>query len=207
MNRLIKNELLKIMDRRNVEKASFFIYVIFLFRLINLGINLIRTKYYLRKCNQVGRLAFSEKKPKIINRGHIKIGSLTRFISTIQPVLIDVDRDCKLIIGDNCRINGVNISVQSKVVIGNNCRIAPHTIIMDSDHHDIANRIEHGKTKPIIIKDDVWVATRSMILKGVTIGKGAVVASGSVVTKDVPAYSVVAGVPAKVIKSINPASS
>ena len=55
--------------------------------------------------------------------------------------------------------------------------------------------------KFVKIEDDCWIAANSIILAGVTIGKGSVIAAGSVVTKDVPAYSVVAGVPAKIIKS------
>ena len=58
------------------------------------------------------------------------------------------------------------------------------------------------KTKPIIIEDDVWIGFNSIILKGVTIGKGAIIAAGSVVTKDIPPFSMVAGNPAKIIKTI-----
>jgi len=62
--------------------------------------------------------------------------------------------------------------------------------------------IEQGNTepKPVVIEDDVWIAARSIILPGVTIGKGAVIAAGAVVTKDVPPYTVVGGVPARKIK-------
>lgn len=201
---LINNELKKILELRDAKKVNLFIYVLLFFRLISLALNLLKTKYYLRNCNQCGKIAFTMGKPKIINKGSMKVGSLVRFVSNICPVLIDIYKNGELIIGDNCRINGVNISVHSKVVIGNNCRIGPHTIIMDSDHHDVSNRLIRGKSKPIIIEDDVWVATRAMILKGVTLGKGSVVASGAVVTKDVPAYSVAAGVPAKIIRTIEP---
>ena len=61
---------------------------------------------------------------------------------------------------------------------------------------------EQGVTRTFVkIEDDCWIAANSVILAGVTIGRGSVIAAGSVVTEDVPAYSVVAGVPAKVIKS------
>lgn len=199
---LINKEIQKIIEIRAVKKVNFFIYLILFFRLVSLGFNLLKTKFYLRNCNQCGKIVFTMGKPKIINKGSIKVGTLVRFVSNISPVLIDVAKKAELVIGDNCRINGVNISVQSKVIIGNNCRIAPHTIIMDSDHHDVSNRLILGKSKPIIMEDDVWVATRAMILKGVKLGKGSVVASGAVVTKDVPAYTIVAGVPARVIKSL-----
>lgn len=74
---------------------------------------------------------------------------------------------------------------------------------MDDDYHDIGDHFSgSGKKKPIVIEDHVWLASNAKILKGVTIGKGSVVATGAVVTKDVPPYSVVGGVPAKFIKSI-----
>ncbi|MCF8332349.1 MAG: acyltransferase, partial [Bacteroidales bacterium] len=81
--------------------------------------------------------------------------------------------------------------------------IAPEVLIMDGDHHNVENhRSRTGKKKPIIIKKDAWIATRAIIMKGVTVGNGSVVAAGAVVTKDVPDKTVVAGVPAKVIKEI-----
>ncbi|MBP9873243.1 MAG: hypothetical protein KBC60_04350 [Haliscomenobacter sp.] len=73
---------------------------------------------------------------------------------------------------------------------------------MDSDFHGLDHNQMGGNSKPVILEDHVWLATRSMVLKGVRIGKGAVVAAGAVVTKDVPPYTVVAGVPAKVIKHL-----
>lgn len=200
---LIKEEEAKIINEKDIRKTGGFTKIFLLFRLIRLGLNLVKTRIYLRKCNSLGKIIFSWGKPKIINRGGtIKIGSLVRIISNINRVLIDVNRGAYLEIGNNCRINGANISVQTKVIIGNNCRIAPHTIIMDGDHHDVSNRRDHGKKSEIIIEDDVWLATRTMVLKGVTVGKGAVVASGAVVTKNVPPYTLVGGVPAKEIKKI-----
>ena len=73
---------------------------------------------------------------------------------------------------------------------------------MDSDFHGVADRDDGGKAAPITIEDDAWLATRAVVLKGVTVGRGAVVAAGAVVTKDVPPYTVAAGVPARVIRHI-----
>ncbi|MFC5535793.1 acyltransferase [Rhodocytophaga aerolata] len=75
---------------------------------------------------------------------------------------------------------------------------------MDNDFHGVENRATPEKPAPVIIEDNVWLATRCTILKGVTIGKGAVVAAGAVVTKDVPPYTLVGGVPAKVIRYLTP---
>jgi acetyltransferase-like isoleucine patch superfamily enzyme len=73
---------------------------------------------------------------------------------------------------------------------------------MDGDFHGVDNRDEAGKSGEIIIGDNAWLATRSMVLKGVSIGEGATVAAGSVVTKDVAPYTLVGGIPAKLIRKL-----
>ena len=95
------------------------------------------------------------------------------------------------IIGFCCRING-----RGPVTIGNNVNIASETIIETGSHDYVTNEVIY---KPITIKDNVWICTRAMILQGVTIGEGAVVAAGSVVTNDVLPFTIVAGVPARAI--------
>lgn len=86
-----------------------------------------------------------------------------------------------------------------KIVIGEGVAISHNVTIMDSDAHDILDG-KHQKTQPVKIGNHVWIGTGAKILKGVTIGDGAIVAAGAVVVKDIPAGCMVAGVPAKVIK-------
>jgi acetyltransferase-like isoleucine patch superfamily enzyme len=88
------------------------------------------------------------------------------------------------------------------VTIGANVRIAPYTIILDSDFHDVIDHFSEGRSAPVVIEDNVWIATRATILKGVRIGRNSVVAAGAVVTHDVPPNTIVAGVPARVIRAI-----
>lgn len=109
----------------------------------------------------------------------------------------------KITIGKNTTVGYHTFIFSSKqVTIGENCLIAPFVYIVDSDHGiDKAMLINNqpNQTAPIVIKDDVWIGTGAKILKGVTIGQGAVVASGALVKSDVEPYSIVGGVPAKVI--------
>ncbi len=86
-----------------------------------------------------------------------------------------------------------------KIKIGKNVAIARDVIIRDTDAHQIL-REDYKMKKEVKIEDNVWIGTRAIIMKGVTIGEGAVVAAGAVVTKDVPPHTIVAGVPARVIK-------
>lgn len=109
-------------------------------------------------------------------------------------------------IGNNTTINR-NTNILSQVTIGSNVSIAPNVVIIGANHMftnpDKTIKSQGCTSKGIIIEDDVWIATNSSILDGVTVGKGSVIAAGAVVNKDVPPYSVVAGVPAKVIKQRN----
>lgn len=89
------------------------------------------------------------------------------------------------------------IVCENEILIGEDAHIAPHVLIRDCDSHTIRGK---ESTAPIHIGAHVWIGSHAIILKGVTIGDGAIVGAGSVVTKDVPAHSVVAGNPAKVIR-------
>lgn len=108
-------------------------------------------------------------------------------------------------IGENSYISSYSvIGVNEKIIIGKNVMIGDNVSIRDTDHNFVRSDIPMIRqgitTSPIIIEDDVWIGHGAIITKGVKIGKGAIIAAGSVVTKDIPAYSIVGGVPAKVIK-------
>ncbi|HTF81422.1 MAG TPA: acyltransferase [Cytophagales bacterium] len=167
------------------------------------AMRLILAKIYLRKCQKVGAMVTVSKKPLLVNKGYIDLGDSVRIWSSINRAKIFVEKGGILKVGENSRINGAHISSSVSVEIGKNVRIAPYVIIIDDDYHDIKDHFaETSKKGAIVIEDDVWLAMSCKILKGVRVGKGSVVATGAVVTKDVPPYTVVAGVPAKVIKNI-----
>lgn len=132
----------------------------------------------------------------------------------------------RVTIGNHCFIGGSTFISHSAIDIGNNVTIAWGGTIYDHDSHslnyldrrkDIDNQLDdirNGRnfichkdwskvnSKPIKICDDAWIGMNVIILKGVTIGEGAIVGAGSVVTKDVPAWTVVVGNPARVVKSL-----
>ncbi len=87
---------------------------------------------------------------------------------------------------------------RDKLIIGNHVDIASEVMIYNQEH-DIHSQDFHPISEPVVIKDYVFIGPRAIILPGVTIGKGAVVAAGAVVTKDVPDFTIVGGVPAKPI--------
>ena len=110
-----------------------------------------------------------------------------------------------VIIGDHTRI-GLHCTVIGPVTVGSHVNLAQGITVTALNHNfeDSQKRIdEQGvSTQPVVIGDDVWIGTNAIILPGVTIGSHSVVAAGAVVTKDVPSHTLVAGVPAKVIKGI-----
>jgi len=110
-----------------------------------------------------------------------------------------------ILIGDNTFIGrGCEFNIAGGIHIGNHCLIASGSKFIDHDHGiDIKSlmRVQMCPTKSIKIGDDVWIGANAIILKGVSIGTGAVIAAGAVVRSDVKSYDVVAGVPARVLKS------
>lgn len=110
----------------------------------------------------------------------------------------------RLQLGNNSGL-GINCKIQGTVTIGDNVMMGPDVLIYTTNHEfkdkDMPMRMQgYQKEKPVIIGNDVWIGSRVIILPGVHIGDGCVIGAGSVVTKNVPAYCVCAGNPAKVVK-------
>lgn len=108
-----------------------------------------------------------------------------------------------LVIGSNCNIlNDVFLDAAGGLTIGNDVSISFRSLILTGGH-DVNDSYFKADHQPISICDHVWIGSNATILKGITIGEGAVVCAGAVVTKDVPPYAIVGGVPAKVIGKRN----
>ena len=119
------------------------------------------------------------------------------------------DSPSKVFIGEGTFINYRNTFHTSNgsatIVIGKNCDIAPDCMFMCTTHEigESDRRAGHLQYESIIIGDGCWVCTRAVILPGVTLGSGCVVAAGSVVTKSFPPNCIIGGVPSKIIKMLN----
>lgn len=103
-------------------------------------------------------------------------------------------------IGDYSVINSrCRLDTRGSITIGKNVSISQEVIILTADH-DINSPDFTGRNRAVVIDDYVWIGTRAMILPGINIGKGAIVAAGAIVTKNVEPFTLVAGVPAKFVK-------
>ena len=119
---------------------------------------------------------------------------------------INVNAGAKLSLGSGYMNHDCVIDCFDSISIGHHVVISERVVLRDSDNHTIKDMEaissdESAVTAPIVIGDHVWIGMNVIVLKGVTIGEGAVVAAGSVVNKDVPSHCLVAGVPAKVVKT------
>jgi acetyltransferase-like isoleucine patch superfamily enzyme len=114
-----------------------------------------------------------------------------------------------VLIGHHTLIGMCNVII-GPVTMGNNIILAQHVVLSGLNHiyEDVSRPIadQNVRTAPIVVEDDCWIAANVVITAGVTIGKHSIVAAGSVVTKDVPPFSIAAGNPAKVIKRYDEAS-
>ena len=129
-------------------------------------------------------------------------------LAPTAPVVLSTRRaDAELTIGDDCGFTGTTLVAADRVVIGDRVLVGGNASIVDFDFHPLtpearAENINAGSAAPIVIEDDVLVGVDALILKGVTVGEGAVVGAGSVVTQDVSPRTVVAGNPATVVRTL-----
>lgn len=169
---------------------------------------LLLARIYLFGCNAVGKGSRTRGRPLIDNLGRIIIGSGFNLNSRIVRSELATGPRGTIEIGDDVSINfGASISAQAKVKIGSRVRIGPYAMIIDSDFHTPGGD-PYGKAsaKPIFIEDDVWLGGRVTVLKGTTIGARSVITAGSVVSGAIPPDVIAGGVPARVLRRLQPLS-
>ena len=170
---------------------------------------LYREPVFRYRCQRVGqRLNLEGAPPLIIGSGRIEVGD---DVHVGSPCTWDVGPDAELLIGDRVSLNyrGV-ISVRRRVQIGDDTLIAGEVAIFDNTNHPVSPALRLARAAPeaseigaVVIGRNVWIGLRCTIMRGVSIGDNAVVAAGAVVTKSVPANTIVAGNPAVVIKTLS----
>ena len=152
-------------------------------------------------------------------RSLLPVGLRVGADSILCGVRLEIGEHGCVEIGDNCYLAEFSLMCQQRINIGNRVLVAALANIADSDFHplDPALRRQDAlalapdsgmarpavKAVPVVIEDDVWIGFGATVLKGVRVGRGAVVTAGSVVTRDVPAGMVVAGNPARVLGPVN----
>ena len=173
----------------------------------------------MRPCCQIHETAVLHKTARIINgrnsRESITIGAFTH----VKGELLTFGHGGKITIGDYCYIGEhSNIWSALSIGIGDRVLIAHNVNIFDNLTHPINPKARHEQYKriitsghpehldlsesPVVIENDAWIGCMSIVLKGITIGEGAIVGAGSVVTKPIPPYSIVAGNPAQIVREI-----
>jgi acetyltransferase-like isoleucine patch superfamily enzyme len=159
------------------------------------------------RCERVGRRVHLTRAPYVRGHARIFIGDDCMFSSLDVHSGRFRDRP-ELRIGSHCHVGYDNLfAVNERVTIGDHVGISQRVVVRDSDGHptDLARRMR-GETlapedmAPVTIQDYAWIGRDAHVLKGVTIGAGAIVASGSVVATDVPDGAIAMGVPARVIR-------
>lgn len=184
-------------------------------------VNEINNRNIIDECkNQVvlGENSKFYPEAKVYNSQHDKTKIIIGEHTHIRGQLLVLRYGGSIKIGTNCYVgDGTRIWSGDSIIIGNDVLISHNVSIIDTNSHEInyleraeryTDLIENGSwenkgsiiTEPIIINDYVWISFSAVILKGVVIGKGAIVAAGAVVTKNVEAWTVVAGNPAVVVK-------
>ena len=128
-----------------------------------------------------------------------------------HPVILRTMRPkARIVIGKNVRMSGASICAAVSVTIGDNVLLGANVVVCDTDFHSLdmnvrrtSSDLEAAAASPVEIGADVFVGANSAILKGVKIGKGAVIGFGTVVTKDIGAYSIAVGHGAKVVRGVS----
>lgn len=163
----------------------------------------MRARIQLRRCSVVGKWVRVRGYVRVRNEGRIVIGDRVRFFAETAISELVTWPGGEIEIGEGTTINyAASISAASSVRIGKNCLIGTYVNIMDCTFHNQADRSWTLDAEPIVIEDNVWLGNRCVIMKGVRIGRGATISACSLVTRDVPAGSMVAGVPARVVKNL-----
>jgi acetyltransferase-like isoleucine patch superfamily enzyme len=169
------------------------------------ALEIASAKLWLAQVDDVGNGVRTVQRPRIENFGYLSIGDYTSLRSINVPIELTTGYGARLEIGSECSFNyGVSIGCTQRITIGNRVRLGPYVMIVDNSFHELYDRDKRPPSQPVVIEDDVWIGAKASVMPGITIGRGSVVGTSAVVTKDVPPFTVVAGVPAQPVKTLDP---
>jgi acetyltransferase-like isoleucine patch superfamily enzyme len=147
-----------------------------------------------------------------VNGPRIRVGERLHSMATRErpiqlTVFPDREQTSEIVLGAYCIVlPGVRIAAATSIRVGNNCMFATNCYVTDADWHDQYDRTAApGKTGPIALGDNVWIGDSAIVCKGVEIGDNSIVGAGAVVTRSVPANTIVAGNPARPVKQLDSA--
>ncbi len=141
--------------------------------------------------------------PRISNQGRLYLENHVTFNSPIHPVEVFVGPGASMTIGAGTFINqGTTLAAAASLEIGPHCLVGEFVAIHDTNFHSVSPD-QPAKTRPVRIGRNVWIGHRAIILAGVTVGDHAIIGAGAVVTKDVPARTIVAGNPAAPVRTFD----
>jgi acetyltransferase-like isoleucine patch superfamily enzyme len=145
-----------------------------------------------------------------VNGPRVRLGERVHSMATRdRPIQLTVHPDreqsSRLTIGSYCIVlPGVRVTAAQDIRIGDNCMLATGCYVTDADWHDLYDRTAApGTSRPVCLADNVWIGDSAIVCKGVSIGENSVVGAGAVVTRDVPANTIVAGNPARPVKQLD----
>jgi maltose O-acetyltransferase len=142
------------------------------------------------------------RSPVLYTRGQIRIGKRLSMRGRTTRVELGARRGGELTLGTRVYLNqGASVVASDSIVVGDRVRVGDHAAIHDSDYHAVSADVA-PRVAPIVIGDDVWIGRNAIVMPGVGIGAGTVVAAGAVVTHSLPARCLAAGVPARVIREL-----
>ena len=163
----------------------------------------IATAYFrVRRVDMAGPVLCTGRPPILFTHGEVHVGRNVVFRGRMLRSEFGAELGGTIAVGEDTFLNeGSSVVAHHQVKIGDNCRIGELVGIFDTDHHAV-DALSPVRFAPVVIGDNVWIGRGALILPGVTIGDNAVVAAGSVVTGAVPANTLVAGNPARLVREL-----
>ena len=132
---------------------------------------------------------------------HVRVGETAWLRSELEPVRVVAFRGARLELGPEAFLNGCHVSAKESLEVGRRAQIGPGSRVFDADQHDLDDA-RPERIAPVTIGEHAWVASDVTVMRGVRIGAHSVVGARSVVTRDVPDHTLVAGAPARTLGAV-----